>query len=324
MNEMKITDKSTKAQIMEAYRQAKEELDKLKEMKDLPVEKAKAEALEASLKNAEVAASNKIFSDEIVKQYTDLKAAIEEYSKELQDLYGIRSEADSLAVMINAHKAKVAEMEADYERKKADLSSGLETFKEETKEKIAELSKSVVKAKKEADEEISEYNASLAKQRQREIDEYEYDLKIAHKKDADNWKSEKACREMELQKKADEIKEREDALSAKEAEIAEMREKIANFPEELNTAKEEAAKDAKAKAEKSFAFERRALETEKKHISELTEAELENVKAQVEKLTKEKNDLTDKLDAAYRQMKDMATATVQAGVTVKVASPNEK
>lgn len=69
----KITEKSTKAQIMDAYTQTLAELEKLKAMSDSPVENAKKEALEASMQNAEVAASNEVFSDTIVKQYNDLK-----------------------------------------------------------------------------------------------------------------------------------------------------------------------------------------------------------------------------------------------------------
>ena len=104
MEDIKINDKSTKAQIMEAYNQAKAELEKLRKMTDLPVEKAKRDALNESLANAEVAANSDIFSEAIVKQYNDLKTAIAQYEKDLQDLYDIKVEADGLAAAINAHK----------------------------------------------------------------------------------------------------------------------------------------------------------------------------------------------------------------------------
>ena len=58
MGEIKITEKSTKAQILEAYNQALKELEALKAMNDSPIETAKNEALRASLKNAETAAKN--------------------------------------------------------------------------------------------------------------------------------------------------------------------------------------------------------------------------------------------------------------------------
>lgn len=292
----KITEKSTKAQIMDAYTQALAELEKLKAMSDSPVENAKKEALEASMQNAEVAASNEVFSDTIVKQYNDLKIAIDEYQKELEGLYGIKAEADGLAAAINAHRAKVAEMNDEYKQKKADLDAELAHKTAEVEEKIADLEKSVQKAKKQADEEVKEYNTDINKKRNREKDEYDYNLKMDRKADADTWAEEKEKREAEIQAKDDAVTEREEAIAAKEA---------------------------KAKADKSFAFEKRALESEKKHAEEMADARIKNLESQVEALTQSNAELSNKLDAAYAQMKDMATATVQAGATVKVVSSDK-
>lgn len=280
--------------------------------------------MKASLKNAEVAANNSVFSEEIVKQYKDLKFAIEKYKSELQELYGIRVEADGLAAAINAHKVKVAEMDTEYKKKKELLDSEYEEKATETDEKIEELNKTVKKAKAAADEEIAEYNAQLHKKRIREKDEYEYNEKISRKVDADAWAEEKAKREAEIQSRVDAAKEREIAISEKEAEIEEMVKQIEGFPAKLEEAKEEAAKEAKAKADKGFAFERRALETDKKHIEEMYAAKIENLETQVSTLTQSNIELSRKLDAAYDKMKEMATATVQAGATVKVVSSNEK
>lgn len=47
------------------------------------------------------------------------------------------------------------------------------------------------------------------------------------------------------------------------------------------------------------------------------------LESQVEALTQSNAELSNKLDAAYAQMKDMATATVQAGATVKVVSSDK-
>lgn len=74
---------------------------------------------------------------------------------------------------------------------------------------------------------------------------------------------------------------------------------------------------------KSFAFEKRALESDKKHAEEMADAKIKNLESQVEALTQSNAELSNKLDAAYAQMKDMATATVQAGATVKVVSSDK-
>lgn len=320
MEDIKINDKSTKAQIMEAYNQAKAELEKLRKMTDLPVEKAKRDALNESLANAEVAANSDIFSETIVKQYNDLKTAIAQYEKDLQDLYDIKVEADGLAAAINAHKVKVADMETEYKEKKEKLDDELAGKTTEVKEKIEELNKSVEKAKKAADEEIAEYKAALNKQRDREKDEYDYDNKMSKKMDADAWSEEKSKREAEIQEKADAVKAREDAIAEKEKEIEEMKAKIEAFPAEIEAAKATAAKEAKDKADKSFGFEKRYMESEKKHSEEMANSRIENLEKQVADLTSKNTELSNKLDAAYDKMKEMATATVQAGATVKVVS----
>ena len=56
----------------------------------------------------------------------------------------------------------------------------------------------------------------------------------------------------------------------------------------------------------------------------MADAKIKNLESQVETLTQSNEELSYKLDAAYAQMKDMATATVQAGATVKVVSSNDK
>lgn len=157
----------------------------------------------------------------------------------------------------------------------------------------------------------------------REKDEYDYNLKMDRKADADTWAEEKEKREAEIQAKDDAVTEREEAIAAKEEEIQAMKAQIEAFPDKLAEAKEDAAKEAKAKADKSFAFEKRALESDKKHAEEMADAKIKNLESQVEALTQSNAELSNKLDAAYAQMKDMATATVQAGATVKVVSSDK-
>ena len=102
-----------------------------------------------------------------------------------------------------------------------------------------------------------------------------------------------------------------------------MKEQIEAFPDKLAEAKEEAAREAKAKADKSFAFEKRSLEADKKHAEEMADAKIANLEAQVASLREDNAKLSEKLDDAYKKMNDVATATVQAGATVKVVS-NDK
>ena len=72
-----ITMKSTKAEIMEAYKAAVEKLDTRERMIDDPAkEAAKAKKVEV-IESADKTAKEDIFNPEIIKKYNDLTEAIE-------------------------------------------------------------------------------------------------------------------------------------------------------------------------------------------------------------------------------------------------------
>lgn len=324
VTEIKITDKSTKAQIKEAYDAAIAEVKRLRSMNDSPVEKAKADAMEATMENAERAVENPAFAPEIIAQYNDLKTAISKKSEELRDLYGIEAEAGALAAVINAHKVKKMNLEDDFAQRKADIDAQLTSKKAEVAEQISALGVELQKAIKAKEEEKAEYQRTLTRDRKREQEQYDYDLAVARKKDADQWADIKAKREAEIKAKEDSIVAREEAVSVREQKMNEMEAKIAEIPTLIADAEEKAAKTAKEKAEKSFVFERRSLTTEKDHLQEMANAEINRLREQVEMLTKTNKDLESKLDSAYSQMKELAATTVQAGATVKVVSSESK
>ena len=56
----------------------------------------------------------------------------------------------------------------------------------------------------------------------------------------------------------------------------------------------------------------------------MADAKIANLEAQVAALREDNAKLSEKLDDAYKKMNDVATATVQAGATVKVVSSNDK
>ena len=82
-----ITMKSTKAEIMEAYKAAVEKLDTRDRMIDDPAkEAAKAKKVEV-IESADATAKEDIFNPEIIKKYNDLTEAIEIKQLELDELY---------------------------------------------------------------------------------------------------------------------------------------------------------------------------------------------------------------------------------------------
>ena len=194
-----ITMKSTKAEIMEAYKAAVEKLDTRDRMIDDPAkEAAKAKKVEV-IESADATAKEDIFNPEIIKKYNDLTEAIEIKQLELDELYGIETKANAMAAMINAYKekneelkeaqaAKEAEIEAELGEKKDTLKAEIEALKQQKQEIIDSIN---------AEAKARENEIKLT--RSREEDEYTYNLKRSRKAENDKWEDEKAAREKILE-----------------------------------------------------------------------------------------------------------------------------
>lgn len=101
-----VTLKSTKAEIMEAYKAAKAKLDAQAQLTDDPVKAAMAEKKAATLASADDIATQDILNPDIIAKYNDLKDAISIKQGELKNLYDLDAEAHSFVAMVNAYKAK--------------------------------------------------------------------------------------------------------------------------------------------------------------------------------------------------------------------------
>ena len=110
----KITMKSTKQEIMEAYEEAMKKIAETEAGKDDPVAAAKVENDKKIIESADTVAEGSILNPAIISQYNDLKTAIQMKKEELNNLYGIEVEANSLVAIINAHKDKDTELKDSF------------------------------------------------------------------------------------------------------------------------------------------------------------------------------------------------------------------
>lgn len=79
-----VTLKSTKAEIMEAYKAAKAKLDAQAQLTDDPVKAAMVEKRTATLASADDIATQDILNPNIIAKYNDLKEAIDIKKAELK------------------------------------------------------------------------------------------------------------------------------------------------------------------------------------------------------------------------------------------------
>lgn len=316
----KITMKSTKQEIMEAYEEAMKKIAESESGKDDPVAAAKAENDKKIIESAQMIVEDNILNPVIIERYENLKTAIEMKNKELQELYGIETKANSLVAMINAYKDKEIELKDKYNARTKELDDEFTKKESILKDEIASLEKSKEDLINKIQNESNELTKSLNKKHKREEEEYEYNLKRSRKVENDRWEDEKAAREKELTEREAAVKADEAELADRTSYIEELEKKVEEIPELIQDAKDKAFAEGKAKADKSNAFEVRALKQQNDYNTQILDDKVDRLYSEVDSLKAEKANLQAKLDDAYAQMRELAAETVKSTGGVKILS----
>jgi len=321
MVEKKVTKASSKDVIYAAYLEASKKLkEKESTVTDPYAEQKKAEAARQEKSAAEFIESGFV-SPEVIQKYKDLKNEIAEKEAILKELYGIESEGAKLAAMHNAYKVTKIELDdaaaQEAEVRKADKDAQIAQINAEIKEAQDNLKKT----KKELDEDEKLYKKDLASQRAREAEEFKYNLERSRSKENDAWEDEKAAREKTLADREADLANRTKAITEREAKMDEMEKQISEFPKRLEEAEANGKAAGKADADKSHAFEKRAMEKTAEYEKNLLQAKVEaqetTIKAQSEKIAS----LEKKLDDAYVRNQELATTVAKnSGTTTYVTS----
>lgn len=314
----KITMKSTKQEIMEAYEEAMKKIAESESGKDDPVAAAKAENDKKIIESAQMIVEDNILNPVIIERYENLKTAIEMKNKELQELYGIETKANSLVAMINAYKDKEIELKDKYNAKTKELDDEFTKKELILKEEIASLEKSKEDLINKIQNESNELTKSLNKKHKREEEEYEYNLRRSRRVENDRWEDEKAAREKELTEREAAVKADEAELADRTSYIEELEKKVEEIPVLIQDAKDKALAEGKAKADKSNAFEVRALKQQSDYNTQILEDKVDRLYSEVDSLKAEKANLQAKLDDAYAQMRELAAETVKSTGGVKI------
>lgn len=286
----KVTKSSTKDVIYNAYQEALKELEAAKSSAFNPNEIKAAKETKATLENAKNIVEMNILNEEIVAKYKDLEKAIEIKKSELNEYYGIEKEVDSILALIEAKKAIEAELDCEYAIKENDWQNRISDLKNE----------------------YTETAATLKKERQREEEEYAYNLKRSRQVENDKWADEKATREIVLKARENAVTEREKVVSESEDKLAKLTSEVETIPVLIASAKEEAYETARKELAKEHAIEKSVIEREAKLEKTLLEKELEALKEANRRLETQNADLTAKLETAQERVQTIATESVKA------------
>lgn len=302
----KVTEKNTKAQILDAYEQAMKTIAELKAGKTTTAEVVKAKEIKAVKEAAQQIVNMNILEPSIVAKYNNLLETIKMLEAEIEELYGIKKEADTLEALINAYKD-------DERRFKIAKEERLTKANEEYEEKVAANNKKVAELKADYDKLLVELKAKyqeektkLEKERAREKEEYTYNLNRERAIENDKWEDEKATREKELTNRENAVAERELEVTTKdkalEEAVCEIESLKAEKVSEYNRGFEEGKAKAKKEADTSKVF------SDKAHKAELDRKD-DKIAALESSLSEARNtnmSLQAKLDEAYARIQSMA------------------
>lgn len=311
MSKPVVTLKNTKQEIYDALLEAKETVKALKENNFDPVQEATEKENVAIVESARESVKGNLFSEELSKKFSDLEAAIEIKTAELKEMYGIEKELQNITTIVNAGKELAAKLDADKATKEAELRT-----------MISDMMADYEKKRKEALESFTAYQADLKKQREREVEEYEYNLKRSRDIENDKWADEMAVREAVIAEKETKAQEMYDDAQSKVDYIAELEAKIEAIPEMIETAKSEATEAATKEAAREYGYKKTMAEKENSYAVQRLEDKLDSLSAELEKATTLNDSLQEKLDNAYEQIRELATKTVESTGGVKILNGN--
>ncbi|MCX6272123.1 MAG: hypothetical protein NTU44_13065 [Bacteroidetes bacterium] len=337
--EKKITSTMPKSEILEAYKELLEKVQNQK-IEDPRVVK-EIENKKETVKNASLHSSETIIKgiaelklnignsldkleESLMTEYrklSQIREAVEIETKNLDELYQIKVNADSLAALLMAQKEKRLQLEAEIQRKKEVF----EEEKEETESKWA-------KEKKEREAMLKEQEALLKKQRQREEEEYQYNILIQKKKDEDAYLAKKSALEKEITEKKmafekelsekkiafeKEVSEREAFIAAKEKEWAELTKKVESFPSDLEKAIKQTEKAIQEKIETKYKFEAELTDKETEGERMLNKQIISNLEAKIKEQTTLIAQLTQKADYAGDQVNNIAVKALEGAANMR-------
>jgi len=316
-----VSEKSTKAEILDAYQNLKKELDdfekgpKLEKTRRVEPEDVTytSDYLMNEITSLKIAVSTTIgdLESKLVEEsdkLEEIKSAIREGIRRLKELHDIELEADSLSNLRTTQEDEKFSFEKEMEETKALW----------------------VKEKKEHDEYIKERDAALKRERQREEEEYNYQKKIRERKDLDALNEELATRkaafEKEMEEREQKILEREHILGEREDELAKLKKEVEQFPQILDSKVKTAREEAIRMTEEQHKLDRIMLEKEMERTKGLHEL---TVKINQEKIRDQElrlKNLEKDLKEAQSQTHIVATKAVEgiAGIHMKSVKPEGK
>ena len=342
----KLNEKNTKTEILKAYDELMQKVtqQKKEEPRQLQEETKKQEIVKsagsmshetivkgfASLK-LELASTLEKLEEKLTsefKHFEELQQAVAIEKGNLQNLYQITANADSLAALLLAQKVKREEFESDLASKRATFEQQLENDKLQLEAEMQQKREQWKKEKSIAELQAKEDADTLKKKREREEEEYSYSIQLLRKKDADSYQERKLKLDKELTDKKTafdiDIAARETKVQEAETELKMLREKSETFSFEIDKAVKLAEKGLAEKMQTQYKFETELTTRQNEGEIKLLDQTIQTLQSKIKDLDIIIKELSTKANTAEASVKDIAIKAIESSGKLQIFEKNKE
>ena len=210
----------------------------------------------------------------------DVQKAVEISRQQLELQRNITLAADSLDQLVEENTTRAEMFESDMERKK---------------------------------QEIDEQMAAKKKIWEREMEEYEYQKKLARERD-----------QIEAAEREKTLEAREAAMRAQELEVAQMKKTIEGFPAELESTLVKRECEVTERLTQQSSYERALLEKETSAQARLLELTVKNLEERLAAHLQEITSLKQQTEEANAKSQELAIKAIERPTTIVAATNNQQ
>ncbi|MTJ12715.1 hypothetical protein FJR11_08945 [Anabaena sp. UHCC 0187] len=331
----KLTDKNTKADILQAYEELLKEQTALKsQLEQKPKEQPKPESKPEpkiamtqtttiqqkmnntiqSLANIQLgfgSAANELSEQLTTKasKLAEIQQVVEEEVAQLSQLHNLEVSEDILDTLIQAYEDNEKAYQEEYSQRYEILS-----------QEVLELNNNWQKEQEEYQRTIKERNENLNRTRQRDSAEYKYDLELQRKLTNDEYAQEQKLlnNQLEEQKQTTEKQwsEREKTIADREKEFAELKAKVEAFPKDKETALKKATEEGKGIASYQAKVKSDLYGREVEGQKRFYEQRLQSLEQTITNQQTRLENLSRQLESALKQVQDLAVKAIEGSSNI--------
>jgi DNA repair exonuclease SbcCD ATPase subunit len=339
MPSKKPTEKSTKAEILQAYEEIAKEKSALKSeldqalktphpvaVKEKPPSEPKTpmnqttsiqQKMNSTIENlVKIQLGFGSAASELSEQLTtkasklaEIKQSVNTEVQQLQELHKLEISPETLDTLIEAYENNSKAYQEEFNQR-------YETLSQETQQQRSSWQKQQDEYKLS----LKERNETLAKSRQREDISYKYDLELQRKLESDEYEQ----RQKTLYKEIEEIQqetekkwtEREKVIAEREQQFAELKAKVEAFPKDKEAAIKKASEEGKGIAHYQAKIKSDLLNKEVEGQKRFYEQRLQSLEQTINNQESRIQNLSNQLDSALKQVQDLAVKAIEGSANV--------